>query len=77
MAFDILEAVLSSRWRYARLDREAWRDLNYSTEQRETGGEARKRLSIRRIKNGNHDRGLGWGWGAAPGLRRDLGEDTN
>lgn len=67
MAFDILEAVISSWWRYARLEGEAWKDLNYSTEERETGGEARKRLSIKRIKNGNHDRGLGWGWGLLQG----------
>lgn len=66
-AFDILEAVMSSRWRYARLDRKAWKDLNHSTEERETGGEARKRLSIRRIKNGNHARGLGWGSGVLQG----------
>lgn len=38
MAFNILEAVLSSGWGCASLDREAWKSPKYSAEERVRGG---------------------------------------
>lgn len=62
MAFNILEAVLSSGWGCASLDREAWKNPKYSAEERARGGGLE---------------GKSMGTSGPAGLRRELGEETN